>query len=304
MGEPAGIGPEIAVAAFRRYAGHINARPIKLVGDPEVFLACDRGLPTDALIATKSRAERTPGKPNKRNSAAVCEAIALAVEMARSGLSDAVVTGPINKAVLAESEFRFSGHTDFLAHLTSSPAAIMMLVGEGLRVVPLTVHMRLADVPRTITEDQIVFTGSILRAALVEDFGIVGPRLAVSGLNPHAGEEGILGDEERRIIEPAVKRLRTGGATVLGPLPADTMFHPEARAQYDAAICMYHDQALVPLKALAFWTGVNVTLGLPIVRTSPDHGTAFDIAGTGKADARSMMAAIELAAQIADARRR
>jgi 4-hydroxythreonine-4-phosphate dehydrogenase len=304
MGEPAGIGPEIAVAAFRRFAGHVGERPIRLVGDPDVFLACDKDVPTGALIATKNRARRKPGKPDKQNSAAVCEAISLGVEMANKGLAGAVVTGPINKAVLAESEFRFSGHTDYLAHLTGAPAAIMMLVGDGLRVVPLTIHMRLADVPRTITEDQIVFTGSVVRAALVEDFGVVGPRLAISGLNPHAGEGGILGDEERRIIEPAVKRLREGGATVLGPLPADTMFHPVARAQYDAAICMYHDQALVPLKALAFWTGVNVTLGLPIVRTSPDHGTAFDIAGTGKADARSMMAAIELAARIADARGR
>ena len=304
MGEPAGIGPEIAVEAYRQLKGYVGQRPIKLVGDPDVFAACDRDVPKAALVATKSRAKRTPGKPDKQNSAAVCEAISLAVQMTRAGASDAVVTGPINKAVLAESEFRFSGHTDYLAHLTGSRAAIMMLVGANLRVVPLTIHMRLADVPRAITEDRIVFTGSIVRTALVEDFGVVRPRLAISGLNPHAGEEGILGDEEKRIIEPAVKRLRAGGATVLGPLPADTMFHPEARAQYDAAICMYHDQALVPLKALAFWTGVNVTLGLPIVRTSPDHGTAFDIAGTGKADARSMVAAIELAAQIADARKR
>jgi 4-hydroxythreonine-4-phosphate dehydrogenase len=304
MGEPAGIGPEIAVATFAHFKGHIGVRPIKLVGDPDVFLACNKDLPQAALIATKNRAKRTPGKPDKQNSKAVCEAISLAVEMATDGLAGAIVTGPINKAVLADSEFHFSGHTDYLAHLTGMTAAVMMLVGGGLRVVPLTVHMRLADVPRTITEDQIVLTASILCTGLVEDFGVANPRLAISGLNPHAGEEGILGDEEKRIIAPAVERLRASGATVLGPLPADTMFHPEARARYDAAICMYHDQALVPLKALAFWTGVNVTLGLPIVRTSPDHGTAFDIAGTGAADARSMMAAVELAAQIADARKR
>ncbi len=304
MGEPAGIGPEIAVAAFKHFEGHIQQRPIKLVGDPGVFLACDSDISANALIATRNRARRSPGKPDKRNSASVCEAISLAVQMASSGTACGVVTGPINKAVLAESEFRFSGHTDYLAHLTGSSTSVMMLVGGGLRVVPLTIHMRLADVPRAITEDQIVLSSSIVRAALVEDFGVVGPRLAISGLNPHAGEDGILGDEEKRIIEPAVKRLRAGGATVLGPLPADTMFHAEARSQFDAAICMYHDQALVPLKALAFWSGVNVTLGLPIVRTSPDHGTAFDIAGTGKADARSMIAAIELAAQIADARGR
>jgi 4-hydroxythreonine-4-phosphate dehydrogenase len=178
----------------------------------------------------------------------------------------------------------------------------MMLVGAGLKVVPLTIHLPLAKVPSAISKGAIVDTGEIVLSALRHDFGIIAPRLAVSGLNPHAGEDGELGKEEQETIAPAIEALRASGAEVLGPLPADTMFHAEARSRYDAALCMYHDQALIPLKTLAFWEGVNVTLGLPIVRTSPDHGTALDIAGTGKADPRSMIAAIRLAAQIADAR--
>ena len=303
MGEPAGIGPEIAVAAFHQLRGKIGERPIRLVGDPDVFLDCG-AVPAEALVATMSRATRTPAKPDRANSRAVCEAIELGVRRAMESQAAAVVTAPINKAVLAEAEFRFAGHTDFLAHLTGARTAVMMVVGAGLRVVPLTIHTPLASVPRLITKDLIVDTASVVLTALADEFGIAKPRLAISGLNPHAGENGVLGGEERDIIRPAIATLRGAGATVLGPLPADTMFHPEARATYDAAICMYHDQALIPLKTLAFWSGVNVTLGLPIVRTSPDHGTAFDIAGQGRADARSMIAAIELAAQITDARGR
>ncbi len=180
----------------------------------------------------------------------------------------------------------------------------MMLAGKGLRVVPVTIHIPLARVPDALTQECIVETGEIVLDALKNDFGIAAPRLALSGLNPHAGEDGEIGREDKEIIAPAAAALRKSGATVLGPLPADTMFHEEARKRYDAALCMYHDQALIPIKTLAFWEGVNVTLGLPIVRTSPDHGTALDIAGTGKADPRSMIAAIELAAEIADARGR
>src|SRR6202012_5643958 len=179
--------------------------------------------------------------------------------------------------------------------------AVMMLAGGGLRVVPVTIHIKLSDVPARISEVAIAETGEMIIKALKRDFKIANPRLAISGLNPHAGEDGEIGREERDIIGPAAQALRAE-ATVLGPLPADTMFHEEARARYDAALCMYHDQALIPLKTLAFWEGVNVTLGLPIVRTSPDHGTAFDIAGRGIADPRSMMAAIEMAAEMADAR--
>jgi 4-hydroxythreonine-4-phosphate dehydrogenase len=178
----------------------------------------------------------------------------------------------------------------------------MMLAGAGLRVVPLTIHIPLAEVPAAISQHAIVETAEIVLGALTRDFGIAQPRLAIAGLNPHAGESGKLGSEENETIAPAIEILHGRGHLVLGPLPGDTMFHETARAQYDAALCMYHDQALIPLKTLAFWEGVNVTLGLPIVRTSPDHGTAFDIAGQGIADARSMIAAIRLAAEMADAR--
>jgi 4-hydroxythreonine-4-phosphate dehydrogenase len=244
------------------------------------------------------------GKPDTKNAAATIEAIALAVELAMTGEAGAIVTAPINKAVLMQSGFAFPGHTDFLAHLTGAPRAVMMLASNELRVVPLTVHIPLAQVPLAIDERSIVETAEIVLASLKRDFSIEKPRLAVSGLNPHAGENGVLGHEETTVIAPAVAALRRRGHTVLGPLPSDTMFHTEARTRYDAALCMYHDQALIPIKTLSFWEGVNVTLGLPIVRTSPDHGTAFDIAGKGTADPRSMIAAIEMAAKIADARTR
>ena len=221
--------------------------------------------------------------------------------MAQKGDAAAVVTAPINKDVLRRSGFGFPGHTEFLGALTGTKHPVMMLASDKLRVVPLTIHMPLADVPRAITAESIVETGEIALAALARDFAIARPRLAISGLNPHPGE---FGDEDGRIIAPAVAELKKRGHDVRGPLPADTLFHEEARTTYDAALCMYHDQALIPIKTLSFWDGVNVTLGLPIVRTSPDHGTAFDIAGTGKADPRSMIAAIRMAAEIADARAR
>jgi 4-hydroxythreonine-4-phosphate dehydrogenase len=202
-----------------------------------------------------------------------------------------------------QAGFRFPGHTEYLQQLTGA-RAVMMLAGGGLRVVPLTIHIPLAEVPERITRELIVETSEILLAALASDFGIAHPRIAIAGLNPHAGEEGRLGTTELTTIAPACEALRGNGFNVAGPLSADTMFHAEARTRFDAALCMYHDQALIPLKTLAFWEGVNVTLGLPIVRTSPDHGTALDIAGSGRADPRSMIAAIELAADIADARKR
>jgi 4-hydroxythreonine-4-phosphate dehydrogenase len=301
MGEPAGIGPEIAVAAYAKLKGRIGAHPLKLAGDPEVFRAFG-ALADDALIACTPLLEKcAPGKPDPANTRAVLDAIDVAVKKTLAGAAAAVVTAPISKAVLMQGGFEHAGHTEYLAALTEAPRAVMMLAGGGLRVVPLTVHMPISAVPQHISVTEIVETGEIVLASLRRDFGIARPRLAVSGLNPHAGEDGELGREERDIIAPAVEALKVS-ATVFGPLPADTMFHPEARARYDAALCMYHDQALIPLKTIAFWEGVNVTLGLPIVRTSPDHGTAFDIAGTGKADARSMIAAIELAAAMADAR--
>jgi 4-hydroxythreonine-4-phosphate dehydrogenase len=304
MGEPSGVGPEVAVAAYKALGGHIGARPLKFVGDPAVFRA-DGAIPGEALIATRALSvPATPGRPDPANTPSVVDAIDVAVKYAMSGAAASVVTAPIHKAALLQGGFEFAGHTDYLAQLTGADRAVMMLAGAGLRVVPLTVHLPLSEVPSRVTQVAIVETGEIVLAALRRDFAIAHPRLAVSGLNPHAGEDGELGPEERETIAPAVAALRGGGGNVLGPLPADTMFHEEARARYDAALCMYHDQALIPLKTLAFWEGVNVTLGLSIVRTSPDHGTALDIAGTGKANPRSMIAAIRMAAEIADARNR
>jgi 4-hydroxythreonine-4-phosphate dehydrogenase len=301
MGDPAGIGPEVAVAAFEKLSGRIGSHPLRLVGDPDVFRAAGT-VPDEALIATTRVKSREMGRANPANAASILSAIETSVRAAQSGDAAAIVTAPIHKASLLEAGFGFPGHTEYLAHLTGAPRAVMMLAGAGLRVVPLTIHIPYVAVPATITKPAIAETAHILLDALRNDFGIAHPRLAVAGLNPHAGEEGAIGREEKEIIQPAVAELRAQGYEVLGPLPPDTMFHEEARAHYDAALCMYHDQALIPLKTLAFWDGVNVTLGLSIVRTSPDHGTAFDIAGKGKADSRSMIAAIKLAAEIADAR--
>ena len=302
MGEPSGIGPEVAVAAFHALNGTAGTRPLKLVGDAQVFRACGN-VPDSALIASHPvEVPRVAGNADPANTHAVVDAIDEAVALARNGAAAAVVTAPIYKASLLQGGFEYAGHTQYLAKITGAGRAVMMLVGSGLRVVPLTIHIPLAEVARAVTTIAIVETGQIVLQALARDFGIASPRLAVSGLNPHAGEEGELGLEEHEIIAPAVEALRGIGAEVLGPLPADTMFHATARERYDAALCMYHDQALIPLKTLAFWEGVNVTLGLPIIRTSPDHGTALDIAGKGKADPRSMIAAIELAARMADAR--
>lgn len=301
MGDPSGVGPEVAVAAYKELSGKLGSHPLRLVGDADVFRAQGE-LPGDALIATTRVASYEPGRTDPANAPAILAAIEEAVRAAEDGRAAAIVTAPIHKASLLKSGFQFPGHTEYLAHLTGAPRAVMMLVGAGLRVVPLTIHIPYTAVPAQITRNAIVETGRIVLDALDMDFGITRPRLAVAGLNPHAGEDGQIGPEEETIIAPAVAELRTRGDTILGPLPPDTMFHEEARARYDAALCMYHDQALIPLKTLAFWDGVNVTLGLPIVRTSPDHGTALDIAGKGKADPRSMIAAIKLAAEIADAR--
>jgi len=303
MGEPAGIGPEVAVAAVRSLGGRVGGHALKLVGDPDILRALAE-IPAESIVATKARAARNPGKPDRDGAAATIEAIELSVRAALDGAAAAIVTAPINKAALARAGFRFPGHTEFLAHLTEAPRAVMMLASDVLRVVPLTIHIPIAEVPRAIDTASIVETGEIVLAALRRDFAIAGPRLAVAGLNPHAGEEGAMGEEDAKIVAPAVRELKRRGHDVRGPLSADTLFHEEARRAYDAALCMYHDQALIPIKTLSFWDGVNVTLGLPIVRTSPDHGTAFDIAGTGKADPRSMVAAIRLAARMADARAR
>ena len=304
MGEPSGIGPEVAVAAFHHFNGRVGSHPLRLVGDANVFYACgiEDGQP---LINTQQlSSKREPGKPDPTNASAVIDAIKLSVEMAVDGVAAAVVTAPIHKSVLNEAGFAFPGHTEFLAHLTGARRAVMMLASDKLRVVPLTIHMPVADVPKAISKQAVFDTGEIILTALRRDFGILNPRLAVAGLNPHAGEDGMLGPEDAAVIAPAIAALVARGFHVRGPLSADTLFHEEARKNYDAALCMYHDQALIPIKTLSFWDGVNVTLGLPLVRTSPDHGTALDIAGLGKADARSMIAAVKMAADMADARSR
>jgi 4-hydroxythreonine-4-phosphate dehydrogenase len=299
MGEPSGVGPELALAAYEMLGGRVGQRPLMLVGDPAVFGATDA-----PVISTTARARRTPGRPNPANAAAVTEAIAIAVERCLKGDAAGLVTAPIHKAVLAQAGFRHPGHTEYLGELTGARRPVMMLASDTLRVVPLTIHMPIAQVPAAITKQALFDTGEIILTALRREFGILNPRLAVAGLNPHAGEDGVLGAEEINVIAPAVAALKARGFAVTGPLSADTLFHDEARARYDAALCMYHDQALIPIKTLSFWEGVNVTLGLPVVRTSPDHGTALDIAGSGKADPRSMIAAIRMAARMADMRAR
>ncbi|MBV8977270.1 MAG: 4-hydroxythreonine-4-phosphate dehydrogenase PdxA [Alphaproteobacteria bacterium] len=302
MGEPAGIGPEIAVAAWRALGGRIGKREIKLVGDPMVFRAFGEISGDPILASNRLSVPTVAGKPDPRNASAVLGSIESAVKIAsHPEAAAAVVTAPINKAVLMQAGFGFPGHTEYLAHLTGAKRAVMMLASDKLRVIPQTIHMPLKEVPQAISTAAIVETATIILAALQTDFSIARPRLAVAGLNPHPGE---FGNEDGRVIAPAVEALKAQGHDVRGPLSADTLFHEAARATYDAALCMYHDQALIPIKTLSFWDGVNVTLGLPIVRTSPDHGTAFDIAGTGKADARSMIAAVEMAARIANARAR
>lgn len=292
MGEPAGIGPEVAAKAWGAFGGVIDSRPLKFVGDPGAFRG-HGAFPDTAFW---------PCPACSAGAKAVIDAIDIAVQAAFAKEAAAVVTAPIHKAKLLEAGFAFAGHTEYLGQLTRAARPVMMLAGGGLRVVPLTIHVPLAQVPSLISHPDIIDTGEIVLASLKRDFQIEQPRLAVAGLNPHAGESGRMGREDIEVIVPAIESLRARGHDVLGPLPGDTMFHAEARANYDAALCMYHDQALIPLKTLAFWEGVNVTLGLPIVRTSPDHGTALDIAGTGRADPRSMIEAIRMAAAIANAR--
>lgn len=323
VGDPSGIGPETAIAAWmRRQAGNVPA--FYLLADPALIEArarlisagiaiaattpeaaadiFDEALPVVALAA---RFSDTPGQPDAANAAGIVEAIDRAVADCLAGRAAAVVTCPIAKKPLYDAGFRFPGHTEYLAHLASRHTGaeimpVMMLAGPDLRTVPVTIHIPLIDVPKALTSDLIVATARITANDLRHRFGLEKPRLAIAGLNPHAGEGGAMGSEDERIVRPAIEALRNEGIDAFGPLPADTMFHPRARAGYDAAICMYHDQALIPIKTLAFDEGVNVTLGLPFIRTSPDHGTAFDIAGKGIARPDSLIAALKLARQLAD----
>ncbi|KQZ96502.1 4-hydroxythreonine-4-phosphate dehydrogenase [Mesorhizobium sp. Root157] len=323
VGDPSGIGPEIAIAAWQGRKRNA-VPPFYLLADPALILSRARivgadiplletepsqaaGLFQSALpvVALSSRFIDTPGSPDSSNAKGVVEAIDRAVEDCFAGKAAAIVTCPIAKKPLYDAGFRFPGHTEYLAHLAEHHTGktvmpVMMLAGPDLRTVPVTIHIPLSQVPKALTTDLIVATARITDADLRSRFGLGKPRLAISGLNPHAGEAGSMGSEDREVIAPAIATLRAEGIDAFGPLPADTMFHPRARAGYDAALCMYHDQALIPAKALAFDEAVNVTLGLPFIRTSPDHGTAFDIAGKGIARPDSLIAALKLARQLAD----
>ncbi|PWC53160.1 4-hydroxythreonine-4-phosphate dehydrogenase PdxA [Azospirillum sp. TSO22-1] len=322
MGEPAGIGGEIVLKAWAerrstgvppfvvlddpdrltRLASLIGlAAPVRAVAGPEEAGAVfDSALPVLPLALA---APVEPGRPDPANGAAVIAGIDRAVELVRAGRASAVVTNPIQKSALYAAGFRHPGHTEYLAHLAGmSEEPVMMLAGGGLRVVPVTIHVSVRQAVEMLTAEAIVHCGRVTAAALARDFGIAVPRLAVAALNPHAGEGGSMGREEIEVIAPAVAALCAEGIDATGPWPADTLFHARARARYDAVLCMYHDQALIPLKTVDFDTGVNVTLGLPFVRTSPDHGTALDLAGTGKASASSLVAAMRMAAEMAVAR--
>jgi 4-hydroxythreonine-4-phosphate dehydrogenase len=246
-----------------------------------------------------------PGQPDPANARGVIEVIERAVALVQSGMAGAICTAPIHKKALKDgAAFAFPGHTEFLAHLAGVDRVVMMLACRELRVVPATIHIALSEVPAALTEELLEDTIRITHASLMRDFGIPVPRLAVAGLNPHAGEGGAMGWEEERMIRPLVQRLTAAGMAIRGPMSADTMFHAGARKTYDAAICAYHDQALIPIKTIDFAGGVNVTLGLPFVRTSPDHGTAYDIAGKGVADPSSLIAALRMAREMAAARGR
>ena len=320
IGDPSGIGPDVALVAWLR-RGELALPPFALLADPVQLTARAKHLGLDVeieVITTISAASRvfahalpvlpldnkltdSVGKPLPENAAGIIEAIERAVELTLKGEASAVVTCPISKKPLYEAGFQHPGHTEFLAELASKylgkpVTPVMMLAGPQLRAVPVTIHIPLAEVPARLRTADIIEVSRITATELRERFGILAPRLAISGLNPHAGEGGAMGKEDDAIILPAVEALRSEGIDARGPLPADTMFHAPARATYDAAVCMYHDQALIPAKALAFDETVNVTLGLPFIRTSPDHGTAFDIAGKGIARPDSLIAALRLAA--------
>lgn len=317
MGEPAGIGGEITLktwlarppaagtffmianpAALTNEAAALGLDvPIQEIAAPaEAIGIFPHALP---VLAEPLAVPVTPGQPDTANAPAVINAIARAVDLAMTGQVAALVTNPIHKKLLADSGFPHPGHTEYLGALTGTAHPVMMLTCPGLKVVPVTVHMALRDAIDALTMEKIVMAGSVTAQALINDFAIPNPRLAVAALNPHAGDGGLLGSEDARLVAPAIEQLKALGINVFGPVPADTLFHERARATYDAAICMYHDQALIPLKTIDFDRGVDVTLGLPIVRTSPDHGTAFDIAGHGVARETSLIAALVQAREIA-----
>lgn len=316
MGDPAGVGGDVLLAAWagrdrtplpafvalddpgrlRSLARRLGLDvPVREVSTPDEALShFQSALP---VLPQPLAAPVVPGRPEPANATAVVRSIEQAVALTRAGQTAGVVTLPINKHVLHAEGFAHPGHTEFLAHLAGlTTPPVMMLACSALRVVPVTIHLSLRDAVNALTTDAIVSAGRVTAESLRRSFGQPNPRLAVAALNPHAGEGGDMGREEIDIITPAVEILKAEGIDVFGPAPADTLFHPDARDAYDAALCMYHDQALIPLKTIDFHGGVNVTLGLPFVRTSPDHGTAFGIAGTGEANASSIIAALRMAA--------
>lgn len=324
IGDPGGIGPELALKAWQcRKEKHLPAFcvlspvsvikqvidlsgsdiPFTVLSDiSEAHATFEKALPV--LPIPDNGAKAVPGTASAATAGIVIDSITRAVALAQSGAASAVVTNPIQKSALYEAGFTHPGHTEFLAELAGpGTVPVMMLANSKLRVVPLTIHIALSDVPRHLTAELIVTTCRITARALQTTFGIETPRLAIAGLNPHAGEDGAMGSEEKSVMIPAIRALQDEGLDVIGPLPADTMFHEEARAQYDVALCPYHDQALIPVKTLDFHGGVNVTLGLPFIRTSPDHGTALNIAGRNLARPDSLIAALKMAADMARKRR-
>nr|WP_279292481.1 4-hydroxythreonine-4-phosphate dehydrogenase PdxA [Methylobacterium goesingense] len=327
LGDPAGIGPELALMAWRLRDAGTGLPPFFLVADPDFVerrasalnlqvpiadvgpdLATEvfgRALPVMAL-PSGAAVHAVAGRPDSAHAGAILESITTAVDLVRSGAAAALVTNPIAKYVLTQVGFAHPGHTEFLAACSVAPGEtpplpVMMLWSETLAVVPVTIHVALRRVPELLTQDLVMRTARIVAEDLRRRFGLARPRLVLSGLNPHAGENATMGTEDRDVLEPAVLQLQTEGIDIRGPLPADTLFHERARATYDVALTPTHDQALIPIKTLAFDEGVNVTLGLPFIRTSPDHGTAFDIAGKGIARPDSLMAALRLAARLVKA---
>ncbi|MCH2164997.1 MAG: 4-hydroxythreonine-4-phosphate dehydrogenase PdxA [Marinovum sp.] len=307
-GEPAGIGPEIAVKAWEAlsgevdffWIGHPNHLPKgtawQAISAPENAI----GAASLPVLVQEFPGNTKPGEPDTADAQSVVDTIARGVSLVMDGEASALCTAPIHKKALqVGAGFAFPGHTEFLGHLAQVPRSVMMLASPLLRVVPVTIHVPICAVPTELTQELLEDTLRITHDGLRDRFGITAPRIAVAGLNPHASEGGHIGDEDLTLVAPVLKRLRSEGLNITGPLPADTMFHAPARARYDVAVCMYHDQALIPIKTLDFDGGVNVTLGLPFLRTSPDHGTAFDIAGQGIANPASLIAALRLAAEAA-----
>ncbi|WP_427792024.1 4-hydroxythreonine-4-phosphate dehydrogenase PdxA [Brevundimonas diminuta] len=326
MGDPAGVGPEIIARAWAVLGSTPGPLapvvPFVVVGDAEVMKV--QGQPVETVLSpgdaasvfsraipvlhNPAPAPVTAGQPEPANAVAVADWIERGVDLVLSGEGCGLVTAPIAKAPMYASGFRFPGHTEFIAELTAdipfsgTRGPVMMLTAKDLRACLVTIHVPIDQLPELVTGERVVRVARVVHESMKRDFGIASPRLAMAALNPHAGEGGAIGLQEIEVLRPAAEALRAEGLNITDPLPADTLFHEEARARYDAVVCLYHDQALIPVKTLDFWGGVNSTLGLPIVRTSPDHGTGFDIAGKGVARADSFIAAVRLASEMASAR--